>query len=287
MKCLIIRSFILSTLLSLTVSTYPIAIFHGIDSSCDSLISLCSHLKERLLVDVKCIEIGNGAETSKWTSMNSQSKEACSKIAGDPVYENKDISVIGISQGGLIARYIVEKCQFGGKVKRFISLSTPHMGIASVNVKKFGKIAEKYDKQLRNINYFMWAQNHFAPSNYLKDRYNYQNYLNYSSFLPDLNNEKSLKNPVYKLRMICLEKVLLVVNEADDVIIPPTSGWFNFFKTNSNELEYRRDSEFYIKDYIGIRKLEEDNRISFVLFKGMHTQYTFDEINRYFIPILS
>ena len=45
-------------------------------------------------------------------SFEKQNQTACEKVKKD--FANQDIAVVGLSQGGLIARYIVEECDFGG-----------------------------------------------------------------------------------------------------------------------------------------------------------------------------
>jgi palmitoyl-protein thioesterase len=40
--------------------------------------------------------------------------------------------ISGLSQGALLARYIIEECNFGGKVKRFLSIGGPHMGVSAL-----------------------------------------------------------------------------------------------------------------------------------------------------------
>ena len=40
----------------------------------------------------------------------SQALDACEKIKSNPNYNQGPFNIIGFSQGGLIARYIVEQC---------------------------------------------------------------------------------------------------------------------------------------------------------------------------------
>ena len=269
-------------------SAYPVVIFHGINDRCTSgdNIDITSYLSSRLSTEVKCVEIGDGNLTSMLSPINSQGKEACEKIAADPMFAGKEISVLGVSQGGLIARYIVQKCEFGGIVKRYGTLSTPQMGVVGVKFPTCGTICMLIDWLLSDVAYFEIAQSIVAPSNYFKDRYNYDTYLKYSSYLADINNERPVKNPSYKAKITSLEKMLLVVNEVDDVVDPPTSGWFDFYAVNSDTIVPRRESDFFKQDYLGIRELEESGRITFARFKGTHVKYTHEELENYFVPLL-
>ena len=232
------------------------------------------------------MEIGDGESASIYTSINKQGKEACDKLASDPIFAGKDISVIGISQGGLIGRYIIQKCDFGGRVMRYGTLSSPQMGLIRLKHETCDIYCTIQDWLLKLVPYFEFTQDIYAPSNYYKDMYNYDSYLKYSSFLADINNERTIKNPSYKSKITTLEKVLLVVNENEDVIDPPTSGWFDFYAVNSDSVISRRDSDFFKEDYLGIRELEESGRITIASFKGPHVNYTYEELEKYFVPLL-
>jgi triacylglycerol esterase/lipase EstA (alpha/beta hydrolase family) len=39
---------------------------------------------------------------------------------------------MGLSQGSLLARYIVEKCPIKGKVRNYLSIGGPNMGVNEV-----------------------------------------------------------------------------------------------------------------------------------------------------------
>ena len=59
---------------------------------------------------VRCLEIGDGKKTSIFRGMTQQAEEVCEKLKSDPDYAGKEINLVGISQGGLIARAVVETC---------------------------------------------------------------------------------------------------------------------------------------------------------------------------------
>jgi len=43
-----------------------------------------------------------------------------------------DFYVVGLSQGGLMARYIAEKCDIKGTVKKILSIGGPNMGVMDI-----------------------------------------------------------------------------------------------------------------------------------------------------------
>ena len=64
-------------------------------------------------VYIKCIEVGNGQISSIFMDMRSQAKIVCLGIMDDPIFSQHaatGLNIIGASQGGLIARTVVETC---------------------------------------------------------------------------------------------------------------------------------------------------------------------------------
>ena len=173
-----------------------------------------------------------------------------------------------------------------GTVRKYISFSTPQMGISNLQKFNCGFFCVLSQKNLKNLNYKEILQNNVGPSGYYKNTYDIDTYLNNNQFLKDLNNENGEKNPEYKERMLKLEKILLIVNENDELVDPITSGWFDYYEPNSKKLIYKKDSEFYLKDYIGIRELDEKDVISYSMFEGKHIDFQAYEIYDYLLPNL-
>mmetsp|Transcript_7499 Transcript_7499/g.7358 ORF Transcript_7499/g.7358 Transcript_7499/m.7358 type:complete len:184 (+) Transcript_7499:270-821(+) len=107
----------------------PIAYFHGINGACkdESHKEWEKYLRKQLGVYIRCIEIGDGAQSSIFMSTTDQTNEACTKIKADYHYKAK-FNLIGISHGGIIARGVLQRCS-GLKVNNLITIGTPNMGI--------------------------------------------------------------------------------------------------------------------------------------------------------------
>ena len=129
MKFLILFPF----LFIFTFTTYPIALFHGIIKDCKSsqMQGLKNRLEKYLNTKVYCIEIGNGSVNSITMNLEQQSKIACDKIKQHPAFQNK-FNIFGVSQGTIISRYIIEKCNYKGKIQNYVSLMGPQMGIGYI-----------------------------------------------------------------------------------------------------------------------------------------------------------
>lgn len=268
-------------------SPLPVAVFHGIGDACDfpGTTDFVDYLKEKLHTDVKCIEQGNGFFTSWFTKFFKQTEMACDSIKNDPIFQ-EDFSVLGISQGSLIARYIIQKCDMKGKVKNFVSIAGPHMGIAGIPRLNCGWFCEKINFLAGKLMYTDAFQNHLGPAGYYKDKFNLEVYKEYSSFLADLNNEKEVKNTEYKRRFSELNRVVLIMNESDTVINPPSTAWFEFYEPSKNSVIPLKESEFYKEDYIGLKELDSLGKVRFVKLNGDHIHFSDYDIDTYMIPVL-
>ena len=274
-------------LFSISSTVLPVAIFHGIGDSCyfPGMSNIASIFSENLGgVYAACIESGGGP-FDWFTSIKHQSENACQKIKDDPNFQG-DFSVVGLSQGALIARYIIEKCEMKGRVKRYISVGGPQMGVGSLPQCTGTFICDTVNKVIGMGVYTSLAQTLIGPAGYYKDAANYETYLNYSSFLADLNNEKQEKMSSHKERFTALEKVVLIKFSEDTMIIPRETAWFQFYNSELNLMDLQ-DSEFYIKDFIGVKTLNEQNKIEFVELKGNHLKFSHKDITTYMIPALN
>ena len=264
----------------------PVAILHGIGDSCSNsgMSDFTDYFSQNLGgVYTVCIESGGGAQDF-FTSFKYQSEKACEKIKSDPNFQ-WDFSVVGLSQGALIARYIIEKCEMKGSVKRYISIGGPQMGVGSMPQCTSGIICKAINRLIGMAVYSSYIQGLVGPAGYYKDITNYSTYLQYSSFLSDLNNEKDNKTSRHKDRFMALQKVVLIKFSEDTMIIPRETAWFQFYDNDKNVVDLK-NSDFYKNDYIGLKTLDDQNKINFVEIQGNHLDFSDNDILRYMIPDL-
>jgi palmitoyl-protein thioesterase len=267
-------------------SIYPVAIFHGIGDGCNNqgMHNIAKFISDNLDgVYSKCIESGGGIDSFD-TSFKAQAERACQEIQSDPNFQG-DFSIMGISQGSLIGRYILQACPIKGVVKRYISIGGPQMGVGAFPHCESGPLCWALERIIDFGVYNSFVQNNIGPAGYFKAVGDYQNYLQYSSFLADLNNEKQDKNKDYFAKVTMLEKMLLIKFSTDTMIIPKETAWFQFYDSNHNVVNLE-DSEFYKNDYLGIRTLNEGKRIQFVELPGQHLHFNRDDIITHMIPAL-
>jgi hypothetical protein len=117
---------LLSAFLAVALGAYPVAIFHGFGDQCSNsgMAGFTAYISEKINAYAVCIEIGNGATDSITMNFHEQALKACESVKADP-YLKGDISVLGLSQGALLARAIIEQCDFNGTGKKIKNTFTP------------------------------------------------------------------------------------------------------------------------------------------------------------------
>lgn len=258
-------------LFSIIYCTYPIAFFHGITDNCENNERFIKNLQADLNVHVECIEIGEGNWDSSIKSIiqpiQTQVEEACKKINSNPYFQGK-FNILGFSQGALIGRYIIEKCNMKGKVMRYISFDGPQMGVGYIPKLTCGPLCDL----ICNITspWLYELQHKLGPCSYYRYKFDQETYRKENVFLKMLNNENPIKDKEIYNRFSSLEKVKLIKSKKDIVIIPKESCWFQFYDQEGKDIVPLELSDFYINDYIGLRKLNEEGKVFFSEFSGGH-----------------
>lgn len=167
----------------------PVVLFHGLGDECTNsgFSKLTQSIAKDLNTYAACIEIGNGMLTSFIKDFRKQAEEACQKLKQDPKLQG-DIQVVGLSQGALIGRYIIESCDFNGRVVRYLSIGGPQMGVSKLPGCFGGFFCGIVNWVLDKLIYYSAVQKHAGPAGYFHNPSKESHYLKSSVFLPELNN---------------------------------------------------------------------------------------------------
>ncbi|KAK3001569.1 hypothetical protein RJ639_022115 [Escallonia herrerae] len=241
-----------------------------------------------------CIEIGDGAWDSWFmpflkqfglffsvsTFFNSQVKKISELREG--------YNIVGLSQGSLVGRGVVEFCDGGPPVKNFISLAGPHAGEASIPFCGSTLLCILADKLVKLEVYSDYVQEHLAPAGYIKIPTDIKAYLKGCRFLPKLNNELvNHKNTTYKERFASLQNVVLIMFEQDTVLIPKETSWFGYYPDGSwSTVLPPKETKLYTEDWIGLKTLDEAGKVKFVNVSGNHLDISLDDMETYIVPYL-
>ncbi|XP_023729671.1 uncharacterized protein LOC111877374 isoform X2 [Lactuca sativa] len=274
------RFFIILTLLPLITHSIPFVVFHGVSDSCTKkgVKHFTDLLSEWSNSTGYCIEIGNGVWDSWFMPFDEQVKNMSELKEG--------YNIVGLSQGNLIGRAVLEFCDGAPPVKNFISVAGPHAGEASMPFCGSGLMCVFFDSLMKLAIYSESLQNHLAPSNYIKIPTDLEAYKEGCTFLPKLNNEFE-KNATYKERFSSLQNLVLIMGDKDSVLVPKETSWFGYFPDGALEpILPAQETRLYIEDWIGLRTLDEAGRVKFVNVTGGHLDITDDDMKKYMVPYL-
>lgn len=237
----------------LSQTPLPIVLMHGILSDTTKVSYVAEWLHNNTNAPVYSIEIGNGKQDSINLPMDKQRDMFCEVIYSNPELST-GFNLIGISQGGLIARGYVEHCN-RYPVKNLITWVTPHGGVYNF------PYPEIYSPE---------SQATSSYSNYWRDPFNYNTYLAKSTYLANLNNEnmsatRSSEAAQYKANMLSLTNFVMVWSPLDDVLEPPESGKFSTYKPqqpgNIKKVIPLQEAWFYTLDTLGLKTLDTQGKI--------------------------
>jgi palmitoyl-protein thioesterase len=158
---------------ALAGSGVPTAMFHGFGDACinpgdiqfDQIVAKGTGAK------VHCIEVGVPSLGEVFNNFESVAKKSCDKVAANPDFQG-EFNVVGLSQGGLLARYIAEECEMPGTVRNLLTMGGPHMGVSAVPGCFSGIVCDVVNFFAKKIVYTNFAQNYFAPAGYFRDPQN-------------------------------------------------------------------------------------------------------------------
>ncbi|XP_018563499.1 palmitoyl-protein thioesterase 1 [Anoplophora glabripennis] len=266
----------------------PIVLWHGMGDSCCfsfSLGALQKKLNESLPgAHIVSLRIGGNiiedVENGYLMHPDRQIEEACSIIKADSQLSN-GFNAIGFSQGGQFLRGLVQRCPMA-KVKNLISLGGQHQGVYGLpNCGSLSHPSCDYLRRLLNhAAYFHWVQKKLVQATYWHDPLNEDEYKNYSSFLADINNERSI-NTDYIKNLQNLENFVLVKFENDTMVQPVETEWFGFYKPGQSvKIETLKESALFVEDRLGLQRMDNQAKLHFLGVPGNHLRFEwkwFDE----------
>ena len=262
----------------------PVAILHGFMQICthEDLVNLPKFISSKTGEYAKCIESGGGGvDLSR--SFEDQAKEACKIISSDENFQG-DFAIVSISQGGVLARYVIEKCEMRGTVKRFVAIGGPLAGTHQLPHCLRGVSCHILNSFADWFCYKGYVQKTFGPSGYFRVSNHLKRYYNSKSVLLNVNNIKNFDQRA-KDRFSSLEKLVLVQFKRDTMITPRESAFFQELDENHNLVEME-DTEIYKKDLFGLKTLNEAGKITKFLIDEKHCYYSWEDLNTYLIPFV-
>jgi len=215
-----------------------------------------------------------------WGNATIHIEEVCEALASHPVLSKASaVNALGFSQGGLFLRSYVERCN-NPPVRNLITFGSPHNGIVDYIPCKDGDWLCKGAMALLHSNTWSgFVQSNVIPAQYYRDLnpetgFGSENYLLYSNWLADINNEREDKNETYKANLASLERLVMYKFDEDTTVIPSESEWFDEVNPATLEVLPLKSRPIYTEDWIGLKKLDEKGGIVFKIAPGQHMHIT-------------
>lgn len=270
-------------------SGLPFVVLHGILDECkrDDVCRFTEFLTASSGHQGYCIEVGDGVHDSFFMKFTEQVEIVCQKVRSIPQLQY-GYNIVGLSQGALIARGVIEMCDNAPRVHNFVSLAGPHAGTASVPYCGPPIICRAVNAIIKYGVYSSYVQNHLAPAAYIKIPRDLDDYYRESTFLIYANNElPGTTNATYKARFSRLHHVALIKFVRDKVVIPTDTAWFGYYAPDDDRTVLPpRETALYREDWIGLQALDRAGNVSFISLCGRHLELTRSEALNYVVPFL-
>ena len=264
MAALICESFylvlLLFTLNNAVESYRAVVVIHGVLTGSDSMELISNRIQE-MHPDTEVYNVPRYAGWSSLESMWQQVNEIGMDIMSIGVAFPEGINLVGYSQGGLIARAILQRYP-DHNVKNFISLSSPQAG--QYGTKFLHLFFPDLVRETAFEIFYSKIGQHTSVGNYWNDPHHQELYYKYNNFLPYVNNERNLTNgATFKDGITKLKRLVLVGGPDDGVITPWQSSHFGYYETNETVVEMR-DRPIYKDDTIGLKTLDGSGRLTLI-----------------------
>ncbi|KAK2754686.1 hypothetical protein FQN54_006819 [Arachnomyces sp. PD_36] len=217
-------------------------------------------------------------------NVTEQISTVCEQLASEPILSTAPaVNALGFSQGGQFLRGYIERCN-NPPVRNLVTFGSQHNGISS-----FQSCAETGDWVCKGaealLRFGRWsslAQSRFVPSQYFRDPEDLDNYLEHSNFLADVNNEREEKNETYRENLSSLNKFAMFMFEDDTTAVPKESAWFAEVNSTNGEVTPLKERKLYKEDWLGLKSLDEDEKLDFKTVPGKHMALTEDILHDVF-----
>ncbi|CAF2745246.1 unnamed protein product [Rotaria sp. Silwood2] len=248
---------------------------HGVTATAADMNELGSWLTASFPgIYVVSIEIGNGFDDSFLLPMNKQVELFCATVLADE-HLHQGFNMLGVSQGSLIVRGAVERCSLS--VYNLITLVGAHQGVFGDPALKL--LPRQFWELISKYAYEESVQNVISIAGFWRDPFQLEKYTSRSHFLPDINNERQVRNETYRINMLKLNAFVMTYSDIDETITPPQSGWFLGYAPQSLETETWNQSRQFTEDLIGMRTLREQGKLHMFICHTRHqdAQHTPDK----------
>ncbi|XP_014486305.1 PREDICTED: lysosomal thioesterase PPT2 homolog [Dinoponera quadriceps] len=241
-----------------------VVVIHGVLTGSDSMNLIMDRIQEMHPGTL----VYNTVRFAGWRSLEpmwQQVEEIGTDVVSIGAAFPEGINLIGYSQGGLLARAILQRFPMHN-VRNFISLSSPQAGQYGTRFLHliFPDLVCESAYEL----FYSHIGQHISVGNYWNDPHHQELYHKYSKFLPYVNEIDAFNNTDYKTGLTKLKRMVLIGGPDDGVITPWQSSHFGYYDNNETVVEMYNRS-IYKDDIIGLRTLDEQGRLKIITVPGI------------------
>merc|ERR1712215_127553 len=258
----------------------PVVLWHGMGDSAAGMTGIESILKDNIEgVYVHRIMIGSNiivdTESGFFRDTNRQVSEVCEMMANDPELQD-GYNAIGFSQGGQFLRAVAQRCP-NPPMKNLGTFGAQHQGVFGFpncpgEINFFCDIVRDL---LSYGAYVEFVQDILVQAQYWHDPLQFDTYVEKSKFIAEINNEKAVKNESYAVNLNKLENFIMIKHNHDTKVEPKESEHFEFYiPGQAEEILPLRGSPIYTEDRIGLKAMDEAEKLHFLSVDGNHLHFT-------------
>jgi palmitoyl-protein thioesterase len=209
----------------------------------------------------------------QFTSLKSQMARTVEAIRADPMLAN-GFNFYGESQGGLVARVYVSEYN-DPPVYNLVSNAGPQAGVGMCPLTEdFPILKAICASGASYLGIYEWPKCSFCE--FWKGQ-NKDKYLRRNQWLKDVNNDIEDKDFERAERMKTLNAYMASAASNDGVVQPRESAWHTFWDWGGTRDEENlvpwQETESYKGDWLGLKTLDEQGRLTFNMYEGEHTKY--------------
>ncbi|CAI2374712.1 unnamed protein product [Moneuplotes crassus] len=267
------------------VPSAPVLVLEPMQHACQ--FRIYNYIGQVLNTYSRCIEVA----TDEWWIINKpydisrHGEDLCKQVQSDEVFKNGNFSIISFSDGGMLARYLIEYCHFDQPIRNVVTMGAPLNGVSAISHQKrsslFGSILDWIvDKLIK----YEFMDRFIIAADYWRDPRNVDGYLHYSRFLAEANNEVNFDED-RKDAWMHINHGLFVKWEDDTTIIPKESSHWAIYDQHFEVID-RHDTILFQQDLIGLQTLEKNEQTSYITLPGDHLKFNFTQINDLILPTL-
>ncbi|KAI8605482.1 palmitoyl-protein thioesterase [Dissophora ornata] len=258
----------------------PVVFYHGMGDSAHSkgMLELFDSVKEVAPeIFIHSIFLAESeAEDQRagfFGNVNKQIESVCQQLKSIPELED-GFNAVGFSQGGQFLRAYVQRCN-DPPVHNLVTVGSQHSGVSDIP----GCVqSDPSCRLMRSIAksgvYSGYVRDHVVQAQYYKDPNNLQTYLERNIFLPDINNEREVKNAMYKKRLTSINNLVMFMFTEDITVRPKETAWFGFSDETGDIVDLEEQDQ-YKEDWLGLRTMDEAGKLVFDIMEGEHVRTMF------------